>query len=169
VNVKEKFKDYLQENYPGSSFPVTCKFCRHIGQKVWHCHCKDSPQYGLNVWSTYVCDQFQPNEGLMMYLYYMTDEEGAKSRRELKAKIEKELQPEQPEKCPLCSIERKVIQSDIDLSFYYVHPEPLCNKAIKMYEPTKGMHPCPGNCGTRVSGKLYCNDCEIINKMKEGG
>ncbi len=49
--------------------PIRCEFCAHVGEAQWHCHNRDSAQYGINVQPQDVCSKWAPNQGLLMMLW----------------------------------------------------------------------------------------------------
>ena len=55
--------------YKPLTIPIRCEFCEQVGEKQWHCHNRDSPQYGINVHASDVCSKWTPNQGLLMLLW----------------------------------------------------------------------------------------------------
>ena len=48
--------------------PIRCEFCMHVGEAQWHCHNRQSLQYGINVMPDDLCSKWIPNQGLLMFL-----------------------------------------------------------------------------------------------------
>ena len=60
------WKDWLKRYR--LKFPICCETCSHVGEAMWHCHCPESPQDGLNVFPSCVCSHWRPNAGLMIFI-----------------------------------------------------------------------------------------------------
>jgi len=68
ARLEKSWRKYLRRYRP-LTIPIRCEFCTHVGEAQWHCHNRDSPQYGLNVQSWGVCSKWSPNQGLLMMLW----------------------------------------------------------------------------------------------------
>jgi hypothetical protein len=66
--LERQWRKYLRRYRP-LEFPIQCQFCAHVGEAHWHCHNRDSAQYGINVQPFGVCSKWSPNMGLLMLLW----------------------------------------------------------------------------------------------------
>ena len=67
ARLEKSWRKYLRRYRP-LNIPIRCEFCAHVGEAQWHCHNRDSAQYGINVMSWDVCSKWTPNQGLLMLL-----------------------------------------------------------------------------------------------------
>jgi hypothetical protein len=84
--VRKKWRKYLKRYRPLKIDPC-CEMCHHVGEAMWHCHCPDSPQNGINVMPWNTCRNYLPNNGLMMFLHrqwFDKDLEDTMKRRPVK-------------------------------------------------------------------------------------
>lgn len=67
--LEKRWRKYLNQRYRElRPVPICCETCRHVGEKMWHCHCPESPKQHLNVSPFSVCTHWMPNAGLLMLL-----------------------------------------------------------------------------------------------------
>jgi len=66
--LEKTWRKYLRR-YKPLIIPIRCGFCGHVGEAQWHCHNRDSAQYGINVHALDVCSKWSPNQGLLMMLW----------------------------------------------------------------------------------------------------
>ena len=66
--LEKTWRKYLRR-YKPLIIPIRCGFCVHVGEAQWHCHNRDSTQYGINVHASDVCSKWSPNPGLLMMLW----------------------------------------------------------------------------------------------------
>jgi len=66
--LEKDFRRCLKQYHP-LRIPISCEYCSYVGEARWHCHNKQSSQYGLNVCPNEVCSKWGPNQGLLIYLH----------------------------------------------------------------------------------------------------
>ncbi len=61
---KEKWKQHHLQ------VPFCCETCKYVGTEFWHCHNPKSFKQHINVDRDDLCNEYFPNDGLILYLWY---------------------------------------------------------------------------------------------------
>ena len=65
--LEKAYRPFLNR-YKPLRFHICCETCLFVGEARWHCHCDKSPMNHFNVKPLSVCEHYQPNQGLMLFL-----------------------------------------------------------------------------------------------------
>jgi len=67
--VKESYGRWIKKRYNGIKLPFCCETCKFVGNEWWHCHNENSFKCHINVNPDDLCSKWEPNEGLLIYLW----------------------------------------------------------------------------------------------------
>lgn len=74
IKILEKdCRTWINKKYYPLKFPICCETCKYVGNEFWHCHNEKSDKCYINVMPDNVCKEWQPNEGLLIYLWIRKD------------------------------------------------------------------------------------------------
>jgi len=68
AGLEKSWRPWLKKNCRGLNIPISCEFCTHVGEAMYHCHNSESTHNHLNVQRFTTCSHWEPNEGLLMML-----------------------------------------------------------------------------------------------------
>jgi len=67
--LEKTYRSHLNRRYSPLKIPISCEYCAHVGEAMWHCHNPESRKNHLNVMPNNVCSKWKPNQGLLMFLH----------------------------------------------------------------------------------------------------
>ena len=68
-SLEKQYRKWINNKYHPLIFPICCETCKFVGNEFWHCHNEESFKCYINVMPNDICSKWQPNEGLLIYLW----------------------------------------------------------------------------------------------------